>query len=161
MQDWVMRLPLNLIAAVANDFKINPDLIAAIVKVESGGNSLKCRFEPAFQYVHEVEKNAALMGITKETEKIQQMTSWGLMQVMGGTARFIGFNQDLTRLCRPMESLKVGCQFLKILINRHQVVEDAIASYNAGSPIKGADGKYANQSYVDKVNECLTYLTKL
>lgn len=159
MQDWVMKLPLNLIYCAASDFKLNSNLIAAIVKVESGGDASKCRYEPAFKYLHEVDKYAALLGVTKDTERMQQMTSWGLMQVMGGTARFIGFKDDLTKLSDPDESLRIGCQYFKILLNRYSAVDDAVAAYNAGSPVKLPSGKYANQAYVDKVNECFTYLT--
>lgn len=87
------------------------------------------------------------------TELWGQRQSWGLMQVMGATAREYGFKGDfLSELCDPYLGLKYGMIHLRTLLKRHHGVwQDVIASYNAGSPRKDASGKYGNQAYVDAV----------
>jgi hypothetical protein len=84
--EYIVKLPMNLIYCAASDYKLNTFLVAAIVVVESGGGTHKTRFEPTYPYLYGVEKYAKILQITQETEKVHQMTSWGLMQVMGSTA---------------------------------------------------------------------------
>jgi soluble lytic murein transglycosylase-like protein len=52
---------------------------------------------------------------------------------------------------KPETNITLGCRHLRSFMERHKNVVDAVASYNAGSPRKGPDGKLVNQSYVDSV----------
>jgi soluble lytic murein transglycosylase-like protein len=47
--------------------------------------------------------------------------------------------------------LRYGIRHLLKFYTKYGDWPDALAAYNAGSPRKAADGKYLNQSYVDKV----------
>jgi len=125
-------------------------LALAITEVESGGDTYAVRYEPNWKYLYNVEEFAKLSLVSLETEKVCQMMSWGLMQVMGAVARECGFEDRLPQLIDPRCGAKYGCNKLKKLFRIHKTVDDVIASYNAGSPIK-RDGKYVNQGYVDKV----------
>lgn len=85
--------------------------------------------------------------------------SLGLMQVQLPTARYMKCNTDLMD---PIVNIKCGCKFLNHLLSKYKL-NDAIASYNAGSPRlcrtghlrpsgKACSiGKYINDDYVTKV----------
>jgi soluble lytic murein transglycosylase-like protein len=81
--------------------------------------------------------------------------SWGLMQLLLKTAQDVLGNASLntTQLMQPRVNIEAGTKFLSQLWSRFGNMRDAIAAYNAGSPRLGADGKYVNQDYVDKVSK--------
>ena len=87
------------------------------------------------------------------TERQDQMTSWGLMQVMGAVARELGHTGPLSDLLDPPTGLFYGCLHLRRFRAKYDIWPDVIAAYNAGSPrrVAGQIGPYVNQSYVDKV----------
>lgn len=141
----------DAIKRVAGHANLDPALIAAFVMTESGGQNYATRYEAHWKYLLDVDSHAKRLGITVMTETMHQATSWGLTQVMGGTARELGFRDHMPKLCEPDTGLTWGCLYLTRLFNRHKNLNDVIASYNAGSPRKGDDGKYLNAQYLDKV----------
>lgn len=149
--DWLMQLPINIIKAKALEQDLDPMLLAAICWQESRGFVYAVRFEPNYRWTYRLEKFAKMQNITLETEKNLQMQSYGLAQIMGGTARWLGFTGPLPALYKPENNLYWACKYLRYLSNRSSNVKDIIASYNAGSAIKDMRGNYKNQSYVDKV----------
>lgn len=127
-------------------------LIYAIIETESGWNPYAVRYEPNWRYLIEIpDKMLNALGITRDTEKQLQKFSWGLMQVMGSVARELNFTGLLTELVNPRINVNLGVRHFKRFLGKYKNLEDAIASYNAGSPRKREDGKYINQQYVDKV----------
>lgn len=146
---------IDIVPEIATEVGVDPHLAQAITLVESSGVQWVCRFEPAWKYFCEVEKNALALGISFETERNHQATSWGLMQVMGSVAREFQFTGHLTMLCVPEIGARLGCKKLLSLVRRYNDENDVIASYNAGSPKRGSDGKYVNQAYVGKVADIL------
>lgn len=91
--------------------------------------------------------------LSRHTEFVQQKTSWGPMQVMGAVAREMGFNGYFPELCSPL-GLYYACKHLRRLADRFLAShgwDGVAAAYNAGSPRKGADGRWVNQGYVDKL----------
>lgn len=139
---------------------IDADLMCAIISIESNWNPLSVRFEEKFENLEFPEQYAHQEGITVETEIILQKMSFGLCQIMGGTARSIGFSEPLMRLLDARENIEMGVKFFKIRCKHYPVLDDQIAAYNAGKPYV-KDGKYVNQVYVDKVLECYYDLIKL
>jgi len=126
-------------------------LIYAIIETESNWNPFAVRYEPHWKYIVPVSNTMLKkMGITRETEEQLQKFSWGLMQVMGAVARELNYSEILTKLITPQDNINVGVRKVIELFKKYKNLEDVIASYNAGSPRK-VDGKYVNQSYVDKV----------
>ncbi len=160
MPKWIFNLPLNKISKHASSQGIDPCLVASIVMVESEGVPEVTRYEPNWRHFKDAEKHSFTSGITEETEKIHQATSWGIMQVMGAVARELKFDGSLPELIDIDKGLYVGCAKLRQLLNKHgsENIKDAIAAYNAGSPQKNQNGSYINQGYVDKVMKFYTEL---
>lgn len=88
-----------------------------------------------------------------------QKTSWGLMQIMGGTARDLGFAGPLTDLMDPELGIFWGCRYFQAHCSQYVQLLDQIAAYNAGQVRRMQDGTYLNQGYVDKMIDALTALT--
>lgn len=142
---------IEQIKPFAERYDIRPELIQAIIQVESSGNTYAVRFEPGYKWLHEVENSAQNVNTTIETERVCQQMSWGLMQLMGATARWLGFKGPIPELTYPHFGIEWGCKYLRNLFYRYHKEPDVIAAYNAGSPRFDAKGKYVNQAYVDKV----------
>ena len=121
-------------------YVIRAELIGAIIAQESSGNTLAKRYEPAFYDRYIVFRGAnTLMGFVPpkmplQTEKTNRSTSWGLMQVMGETAREIGFNEDcFEALLIPARGLEFGCRLFNQLWKKHHSNETlALLAYNGG-----------------------------
>jgi len=133
-------------------------LILAIIYRESAGDTWASRYEPYFKYLNNPGYFAQTNHITIETETIQQMTSFGLMQIMGATSRDLGYGDKLTKLCQPSMGIYWGAKYLQKLSKKYPVLHDTIAAYNAGSPKRLESGEYANQAYVNYV---VKYMTEL
>jgi soluble lytic murein transglycosylase-like protein len=150
-----MNLP-NLIENMAAAHGLPFVLVHAIVQVESGGNPWAVRYEPAFFSRYVADRGHRVWpGCSRDTEERLRACSFGLMQLMGQTARERGFDGPfLSTLCDAFTGLDYGCRHLVWLGNRYKKKNDwtpAVAAYNAGSPRKGSDGKWVNQEYVDKI----------
>lgn len=83
--------------------------------------------------------------------------SLGAMQVMYGTARWLGFRKEPEKLILQRYSIQYGIKYLQYLIKKYWSIEKVISSYNQGSPRKDTDGRFYNQKYV---NEVLRYYQK-
>lgn len=118
--------------------------VLAFCQAESSFRPCAIKWEPQYKWL---VGEKATMPIA---ERFGQMHSWGLMQVMGGVAREHGFDGPFTELWDPMIGLRYGMKHLRKYWARYENWPDTIAAYNAGSP-RRVDGKYVNQSYVDKV----------
>lgn len=141
---------------------VDVSLVNALIHVESGGNPFRTRFEPASdRYLYFYREHASRLWLTPETERINQMQSWGLMQVMGFVAREHNYDDYLVKLCDPKLGLLYGVKHIKKFLGKYGNEPDAIAAYNAGSARKNPSGMYINQPYVDKVNIKLLELRKL
>ena len=117
--EWFMRLPLNIIYSRAAEFKIDPLIVASIIWVESKGFVYAARFEPNYKYTFRVDHFAKYQGITKTTELNLQKTSFGLMQIMGATARWLKYDGALPALYKPENNIYWGCKYLNYLQNQH------------------------------------------
>jgi len=148
----------ELIEKIAFEYGLDPDLVRAIVKVESGGDPWAVRYEPGFYRTYVLRMLSGRLdppkpaGVSRATEARLRSCSFGLMQVMGQVARERGFEKPfLTELCDPATGLRHGCFHLKFMLDRYLgETPRAVAAYNAGSArVKG--GRLVNQDYVDKV----------
>lgn len=121
----------DIIQSAAKQFYLDPDLIRAFIKTESNWKPDATRYEA----------------------KLND-TSYGLMQILLGTAKWVGDNASITaeQLANPTVNILLGAKYLRYLVDKYNgKLEDVIASYNAGKPYMASTGKYTNQSYVDKV----------
>jgi soluble lytic murein transglycosylase-like protein len=127
-----MLPPPNLVAlarTIASQHALDPALVCAIVEQESSWDTHAIRYEPAFR-AHYV----APLGLTP-TEEVARSISWGLMQVMGQSARERGFNgKFLSALCDPPDGLAIGCTvFAAKLAQASGDIPRALALWNGGS----------------------------
>ncbi|MGB9472775.1 MAG: lytic transglycosylase domain-containing protein, partial [Candidatus Acidiferrum sp.] len=112
-----------------------------VVEQESAWNPWAMRYEPLFfaKYV------APLYTSNKvgATEAYARGFSWGLMQVMGQTAREMGVNSlHLSMLCDPAVGLAVGCKVLKRKLELARgELRKALQAWNGGG----------NPDYADEV----------
>ena len=96
-----------LARAIATRRLLDPALVCAVVEQESSWDSFAIRYEPAFR-----ERYVVPLALPP-TEEIARSISWGLMQVMGQSAREHGFAaKSLASLCDPAKGLAIGCAVL-------------------------------------------------
>lgn len=141
----------------ADRWNVEPLTLAAIVMQESGGSSFAWRPESKYRWLWDVSKNApfrklapdeiekgvapadfpCIPGTTRESEWQMQRSSLGLCQVMGATARELGYRGYLTELFDPDINLEYGARFFSKLLSKYAA--GAISAYNAGTPHLGSD----------------------
>lgn len=138
----------NLIESTALQFKLDPDLVEAVVLTESSGHTDAFRFEPAFFDRYLKDKFPFSGGIKRRVS-----SSYGLMQVMYSTAYGYGYRQIPEYLFNPDTGLYMGCLHLsKMLEWAKGDSHKALAAYNGGQGNWDAPDP---QNYADKVtNTC-------
>lgn len=129
------------IAAKKED--LDPCMMAAICWQESHFDPNARRFEQRFyeKFIRPLKKSviktknpAVASAVTIQAERMNLATSWGLMQVLGNTARELGYQGAfLGDLCHPEIGLRYGAKYLKKQLNRYGEMERALSAYNAGS----------------------------
>ena len=124
------------------DHNVNIDLICAVIQQESAGNPWASRFEPRF-YDHYIKGKTpnelpghwpSLKVTTTQTEAFNRAKSFGLMQIMGNTARLHGFNADfLDQLFDISTNIDMGTLILASMLKKHGGdTEKALLAWNGG-----------------------------
>jgi soluble lytic murein transglycosylase-like protein len=131
----------ELVRKHARNYNLNPELIAGMIAVESRGNPTAVRFEPGFFKVYvqgRPLKGYVPWSISEDTERQLRCYSFGLLQIMGNTARERGFvRESLIDLCDPEINLDMGCSIMHDLMEKYgQDTERAMFAYNAGEGTK-------------------------
>ncbi len=104
---------IALTHGIAAQHSLDPVLVCAIVEQESSWDTHAIRYEPVFR-----SRYVAPLGLSL-TEEVARSISWGLMQVMGQTARERGFTgKFLSALCDPATGLASGCALLAVKISQ-------------------------------------------
>ena len=133
---------LQAMIAIAKDearaHGLPEDLVCAVCDHESiGWNPWAVRYEPAFfkRYIHPAHPD------TPTTEEIDAAESYGLMQIMGQTARELGFTgKYFTELCDPPVGTEFGCRKLAHCVQLvHGDVRSALLKYNGGANLQYPD----------------------
>lgn len=130
-----------------------PISIMAVMKIESSFDVHAVRTEKSNPWLYRCDYYAKKNNITIHTEETLQHCSFGLMQIMGSTARSpLNFHGNLLRLTDPKLNIHYGVKYYAWLKRRYPMgnVEDIASAYNGGHPMrrKGQAG-YINQHYVD------------
>lgn len=146
---------LTALQTEAKELGLDWKVLDALIHIESSWNPWACRYERQYVYTQTPEVFAKKARTTLSTENTLQKCSFGLMQVMGGTARWLGYTGPLTALCDPEVGIHWGAVFFKHLCSEYVNLNDQIAAYNAGAVRRKSDGSYQNQQYVDKVLDVL------
>lgn len=114
-----------------------PELVQAMVCQESTYQPYRNRFEQGFydRYVLGKKLDFVPPLCLKITEALGRATSWGLLQIMGSTAREQGFRGWFPELCQPEIGLDWGCRYLADLRRRFGSEGWAVVvrAYNGGS----------------------------
>lgn len=144
---------------IAPKYGLDPDLVAALVEQESGGQFHAYRFEPAF-YHRYLEHNPKYQG--REPREVS--ASFGLTQVMYPTAVEHGFDGQPWDLFDPRRNLEIGCAVLSKLFawanlryrgmetGRAAIVRrSALAAYNGGKEGNNPTASLRNAPYADAV----------
>lgn len=161
----------EIVREEASRFFLRPEVVLALIEVESNGNEYAWNPEPHFRYFWNVRSNQAFRRPTEEEldaktppkdfpclagdpdqEWWAQQASWGLMQVMGAVAREQGFRGPyLSELCDPGVNIDHGCRKLWSQLRWAKGdYEQALAAYNGGRG--GNEIKpFRNAAYAQKV----------
>ena len=128
------------IETIAAKFGLDPDLIRAIIKVESN-------FRPGIKVTE--TKKGKFFGF-----------SYGLMQILDRTARALKV-KNLNNLFDPYFNIQTGSTLLRDLFKVWGKPDNVVAAYNAGRPlIVKSTGKFVNQGYVNKVGKWYKFFRK-
>ena len=124
---------IALARTIAGKYELDPAHVCAIIEQESGWNPWAVRYEPEFLSRYIAPLYTA--GRISATEAYTRSMSWGLMQVMGQTAREKGFaGADLSTLCDPETGIDIGCKLFAALLARQSGnVTNALLAWNGGS----------------------------
>ena len=131
-----------------------PEVALGIIEIESSGDPYAAKINPTYPYTMMQAKRP--VGCSVDVERLFQKTAWGLMQVMGATARELGFDGWLSELVVPETNVRLGIEFLGRKMSQHlerDGIEGVVAAYNGGAPRRRPDGRFTNQGYVDRVME--------
>ena len=184
---------------IAKKHGLDPALVCALCEVESSWIPWAVRHEAGYKWIvgfHKMTLAEAYSDISfidadenwwafepqvinefpgsAQTELLMQQTSWGLLQIMGATARERGFRGWLTELCDPQVNLEWGCKHLRWMeLNADSygielcadvstvptrlcgLPQSLAAAWNAGSVRYGEDGKLINVDYVRRAAKAM------
>ena len=148
-------------------YNINPYHIGALVKTESNGNHLACRYEKNFKWTYCIEDFAKSLIASVDTVEMMQKTSWGLCQVMGTVFFELSGNLEPNEVYRwPTSmldkkiSLEYGCRYWVSKKKFYSGPEEIYAAYNAGTVRYDLDcpENLVNQAAVNRFKENLNDL---
>jgi len=150
------------VSKVSEKYGLEPELVHAVIQIESAGNRFAIRHEPQWSYYWSVRELAEQVGSSINTERSGQATSWGLMQVMGTVAREHGFRGWFPELCEVEGGIDYGCRHLKVMAERWGTDPARLyAAYNAGSVRMTDGGMFVNQLHVDRFMRYYRELTDI
>jgi len=146
---------LPVVATVAGRHDLPVDLVAAMVRQESTFNRFTNRFEKDFYKTYIEGKSLDFLprGSLEITESLGRATSWGLLQVMGATARQYGFRGWFPELCEAAVGLEFGCRYLADL--RRQYGSEGwpvvVRAYNAGPGGRHNEANHYPHDVLEKI----------
>jgi len=160
LSKWVYALPWNIIHDKAEKHRLEPELIAAVIQVESAGNPRAYRHEMGYIWTYHSAALAHELKVPIMFMEYLQKTSWGSMQVMGAVAYERGLSKDfkyaLPSILMDSETgIEYGSRHLRWILDHAQPLKvdpdnalDIYAAYNGGSVRKRKDLLYENNENV-------------
>lgn len=134
---------VQLAKEMALTYELDPAVVCGLIEQESNWNPWLSRYEHGFfnryldnSRIHLAARDfakAAPYTLSFDTELRERAFSRGLMQVMGQTAREVGFTEPLPMLHDPERGLAVGCKYLhQLVVRRAGSVPLGLLLYNGG-----------------------------
>lgn len=153
---------LEIVKSKSNQYGVDWRLLDAIICEESGYRPWALRYEPTIILFDNALLHAKANQISLETECNAQACSYGLVQILGRTARMgsLGFTETLPMLFDVDQNLDIGARYLKYLCNKYKKIEDVISAYNAGSPRLDEHGGITEKGMV-YVSGVLGFMNKI
>ncbi len=148
-----------LAGELAEAHGIPTTLLLRLIEVESNGNPWAVRYEPTFDRFHTPAPGA--LKTTWQTERELQRMSWGLCQIMGWTARRLGFTDPLPRLVDPAVNLQLACTYLTQLHDHDSAGHSwrwAITAYNHGEKWEQIEPQWFRNGYTGHFHDTLSAL---
>lgn len=142
---WV---PLAIKTAHDHDIAV-VDFLALLLHESAGGDAAAWRYEPGFYKKYLQGRTQQSLGgiwptadpMAISLEYYHRACSWGHSQVMGQTARELGFKKwTLVELIRPELNIPLGAKYFKRCLEKKGDLFDALLCYNGG-----ADSEYPNK----------------
>jgi Transglycosylase SLT domain len=123
----------QLARTLAAKFDVPADVLCGMIEREDQGNPWAVRYEPGFLARYVMPQYKA--GKLDITETYCRAMSWGPLQIMGETARELGFEgKYLSELCDPPVGIEWGCRKLAACLKRTDGnIDAALEMYNGGS----------------------------
>lgn len=119
----------QIIWQVAGRHGVEPQLVKAVIAAESSFRPKAYRAEP---HIGDA--------------------SYGLMQTLYRTAKDMGYQGPPEGLYDPGTSIEFGTRYLAKQLRRYNgKIPYAVAAYNSGTAYVAPDGRFRNQTYVDRV----------
>ena len=121
---------IRMASTTAKAHGLLPSLVCAVCEHESVWNEWAIRYEPAFEKRYDPADP-----MHEPTEHYSRAFSYGLMQIMGETARELGFTGAyLSELCDAITGLEYGCRKLSHCLALHpNDMTAALLAYNGGA----------------------------
>jgi soluble lytic murein transglycosylase-like protein len=142
----------DIIEDCAREYGLEPELIAALIQVESSFNERAYRFEPGF-YKRYIKDKSKYMDHKYYDQSEIISASYGLAQILYLTFEEYGIKDpDPEDLYEPTFNIDVGCQHLKKKINLYGLLLGILA-YNCGSPKGHEPSKEPNYVYLQKISK--------
>lgn len=131
----------NVARTTAVKHSLPPEIVCGMIEREATENQWAVRYEPGFLARYVMPQYAA--GKLDVTETYCRAMSWGPMQIMGQTARELGFDgKYLPELCDLATGIEFGCRKLAACVKSHPGdINGALLAYNGG----------ANKLYADEI----------
>jgi soluble lytic murein transglycosylase-like protein len=153
---------LKIVDEIAAKYNLDAVLVKAIIEVESSWDETSFKFEKSLyeRYIQKPDSFKVVAPETIDTTLVLLSSSMGLMQILGSTARSIGFTQRLSALFNPEVNIDVGCRYLAMLWKNYYNkygLKGVISAYNAGKPLLNNDGTFVNADYVNKVSAIMSW----
>lgn len=144
-----------IVKQLSDFYEIEPAIIFAIIEQESGFCPTAVRYERKF-WERNIKNNPKYAD-NPFKDDYRAWGSWGLMQVLYSTALELGMPKNVSPavwLTDPVNNLKIGVKYLRLLFEKYKNLQDVIAHYNGGEYAvrqKRLTGKYPNEHYVRNV----------
>mgnify|MGYP001566084632 CR=1 FL=1 len=136
-------------------------LLLRLVEIESSWNPWAVRYEPQYTAVVDVESNAEYNDVTPATETMMQKCSWGPCQVLGATARRLGYRGPLTRLVETTVNLALATQLLSVLrdsTGKRRPWRWVLTAYNHGPGWARINPRWDRDGYTAQYQDVLEEL---
>lgn len=144
----------------ALQYGLRADIVMCIILQESRANPLAARYEKHIHaallpkkrnemsgWVPDADYDDEELEPSLDTEKALRAHSWGLMQVLGETARWCAKFRGpwLHALHEPELGVDIGCKVLSFYLKKNGTYDKALAAYNAGIPTSTLGQQYARK----------------